>query len=91
MEPKGIGPGYKDKRTIDISADDYRNDEGFAVQAVDAGDLTYRTLAGNADQTETLVAGATLAGPGDGLVLCRIVRGGVANGVTSIVVGIFVE
>ena len=51
----GVGP-LKHVRTVNTNAD-IEDARGFIVQAVGAGDLTYRPVAGDADITETLVAG----------------------------------
>ena len=81
-----LGP-YRDKRTVDISAADFVDDRGFTVQAAEAGSLTYRTLYGDADETEAgLAAGHTIAGPGGIPVVCRAVRA--TSSVGSIVIGL---
>ena len=81
-----IGP-YRDKRTIDISADDYERAGGFTCQAATAGSLTYRTLHGRADQTEAnLAIGDTITGPGGIPVVLSAVRS--SSTVTSVVIGI---
>lgn len=54
-----IGP-LRDKRFIDISAADHVDKRGFIVEVSKAGDLTYRAVAGDADQTETLEAGGSI-------------------------------
>ena len=54
---------YKDRKlAIDISANDYEDPKGFTAQVNKAGDVTYRTLLGDADQTETLSAGDYIGG-----------------------------
>ena len=81
-----VGP-YRDKRVIDISSDDYENDNGFTCQVATAGNITYRTLHGEADQTESgLAVGDVVAGPGGVPVVLVAVRA--SSTVTSIVVGI---
>lgn len=67
-----VGP-LKANPVIDITANDYEDDRGFIVQALTAGDLTYRTFDGDADQTETLVA-AGFPNVCGVPVLCRAVR-----------------
>ncbi|MDE0705694.1 MAG: hypothetical protein OXH59_18450 [Rhodospirillaceae bacterium] len=54
-----LGPP-RDKRTIDISTADHVDEGGFVCQAEKAGNLTYRTAAGEADQTEAVTAGAVI-------------------------------
>lgn len=80
----GIGP-LKDKAVVDISANDFVDSRGFLVVAATTGDLTYRTLAGSVDQTETGLAIGDLVNVGGFPVVCRAVR--TASTVTSIVVG----
>ena len=79
-----LGP-LRDKRTVDISASAYEHPSGFICQAVAAGDLTYRTLEGDTDLTETVVAGQVI-GVGSFPVLVTAVRANATIG--SIVVGI---
>ena len=79
------GP-LRDKLVIDISAADYVNESGFICQVVDAGDLTYHTLYGAGDVSETgLAAGDTISVSGVP-VLLRAVRA--TSTVTEIAVGI---
>lgn len=73
MSNDPLGP-YRDRREITLTNADYVVPEGFAVEAREAGALTFRTLRGNADQTETLAAGETLSGPGMVPVLLQAVR-----------------
>ena len=81
-----VGP-YRDKRVIDISSDDYVNDAGFTCQVANAGNLTYLTLHGETDQTESgLAVGDVISGPGGVPVVLRAVRA--TSTVTNIVVGI---
>lgn len=81
-----IGP-YRDKRVVAIGADDFTLDTGFTCQAAAAGDISYRTLFGEEDQTEAgLAVGDTIAGPGGIPVVLRTVRG--SSTVASIVIGI---
>ena len=82
---QAVGP-YRDKRTIPIASDDFVRGAGFTCQAGSAGSITYRTVAGETDQTESgLSAGDTIVGPGGIPVLLEAVRG--SSTVTSIVVG----
>lgn len=81
--PRPVGP-LRDKRTVDISTDDHVDDGGFVCQAVKAGTLTYRTLAGVADQSEPVQAGGTV-NVGGVMVLLQLVRSDTT--VASIVVG----
>ena len=81
-----LGP-YRDKRTVDITTDDFVRPAGFTCQAATAGNLTYRTLHGQADQTENnLAIGDTITGPGGIPVVLSAVRS--SSTVTSVVVGI---
>lgn len=80
-----LGP-LRDKFSVTIATDDYEREEGFICQVGTAGDLTYRTLHGEQDQTETgLAAGASINVANVPVVL-RAVRG--TSTVTSIVVGV---
>ena len=80
-----LGP-LRDKRIITIGTDDFELDRGFICQAGTTGDLTYRTLDGEADLTETIAtAGDSINVAGIPVVL-RAVRG--SSTVTSIVIGI---
>ena len=80
-----LGP-LRDKRVVAIGTVDYELDTGFICQVATVGDLTYRTLDGSADLTETgLAVGAVISAAGIPVVL-RAVRG--SSTVTSIVIGI---
>lgn len=46
-----IGP-LRDRRVVDISANDFADAGGFVCQAATAGDLEFRTYSGHADQTQ---------------------------------------
>jgi len=70
--PRPVGP-LRDKITVDISSNDHTDEGGFVFQAAAAGNLTYRTLAGSADQTEALDAGGTV-NVGGVMVLLQAVR-----------------
>lgn len=83
-----LGP-LRDKRVVDISNNDFVDTDGFIVVAAADGDLVYRTLNGDADQTENgLTAGDSINVAGVP-VLCTHVRSvaGSSTTVTSIVVG----
>lgn len=54
LQPLGA---LRDKRTVDISAKDHVDEGGFLCVAGKAGTLAYRTVAGEADQSEKLDAG----------------------------------
>ena len=78
------GP-LEDKLAIDISSEDYVDNRGFVCHVLTAGDLTYRTMAGNADVTEAgLAAGDAITVAGTPVRL-RVVRS--SSTVTSIAVG----
>ena len=79
------GP-LRDKRTVDISSDDFVHEPGFICQAATAGSLIYRTLNGESDQTETgLAIGDSINVAGVPVIL-QAVRS--SSTVTSIVIGI---
>ena len=81
-----LGP-YRDKRTVAISTDDFILESGFTCQVGSDGNITYRTLHGAEDQTESsLDAGDSIVGPGGVPVALQAVRG--TSTVTSIVIGI---
>ena len=81
-----IGP-YRDKKLITVGTADYERPTGFTCTVSTAGDLTYRTLEGDTDQTETgLAIGDTIIGPGGIPVLLQVVRSN--STVTSIIIGI---
>lgn len=74
-----------DKLTVTIGTDDYEPGWPFVCQAGTDGDLTYRTVDGATDQTETLTAGDSIQVAGLPVAL-RAVRG--TSTITSIVVGV---
>ena len=80
-----LGP-LRDKRTVDISTNDYEREEGFICQVGGAGALTYRTLHGAADQTDSGLTAGAVIGVGAVPVILKAVRS--ASTVTSIIVGI---
>ena len=81
-----IGP-YRDKYSETIGGADFELATGFTCQAGSAGNITYRTLVGTVDQTETgLTAGDSVAGAGGVPVVLVAVRS--SSTVTSIVVSV---
>lgn len=78
-----LGP-LRDKRVVDISTADHVDPAGFVCQAVKAGNLTYRTIAGEEDQTDALEAGGTV-NVGGVMVQLSAVRASAAIG--SVVIG----
>ena len=74
----------RDKRTVDISTGDHVDKGGFVCQAAKAGELTYRTVAGAADQSESIEEGGAVEVAGIP-VLLQAVRASSAIG--KIVVG----
>lgn len=78
-----LGP-LRDKRVVDISAADHVDEGGFVCQVAAAGDLTYRAIAGEADQTDTLKAGDTV-NVGGVMVALSAVRASAAIG--SVIIG----
>lgn len=79
-----IGP-LKDKRVVDISTNDFEDGRGFVVQVATAGALAYRTLEGDADQSENGLAKGAIVNVAGVPVLCRALRA--SSTVTSVVVG----
>ena len=79
-----LGP-LRDKRTVAIATDDYEDAEGFLCQVGSAGSITYRTLSGETDQTETGLTAGDIVNACGIPVLLVAVRG--SSSVTSIVVG----
>ena len=80
-----LGP-LRDKFVQDVSTDDYVREEGFICQVAAAGSLTYRTLEGDADQTENGLAVGDTINVGGIPVALQLVRS--SSTVTSIVVGV---
>lgn len=75
--PNPFGPYRGADWEVDISGGDYEDASGFTVQAVQAGDLTFRTVLQGpegTDQTLTLAAGGSVVGPGGVAVACIAVR-----------------
>ena len=80
-----FGP-LRDKFSETIGTDDYDNPAGFICQLGSGGDITYRTLEGTIDQTESgLSEGDVINVAGIPVVLISV-RG--SSTVTSIVVGL---
>lgn len=73
-----LGP-LRDKRSVDISAADHVDEGGFVCEVAKAGDLTYRTVAGETDETETLKAGESVQASGVP-VLLKAVRANASIG-----------
>lgn len=80
-----VGP-LRDKFSVTIGTDDYSDPSGFICQVGTAGNITYRTLEGTADQTETGLSAGDTINVGGIPVLLSAVRG--SSTVTSIVVGV---
>lgn len=78
-----IGP-YRDKYTVTVGTEDIEIPGGAMVQAGSAGNITYRTMDGESDQTETLTAGATVLGAGGIPVIIIAIRG--TSTITSAVI-----
>ena len=75
----GVGPGYRDVVTVDLTSGDYTAPNGacHVYAAGTAGQtVAYRTLGGTADQTYTIPTGGTgVIRMGDSLpVMIAIVR-----------------
>ena len=84
-DPGVVGP-LRDKYTETIGTDDFELERGFICVAATTGDITYRTLTGAVDQTETIATAGTAITVAGVPVLITAVRG--SSSVTSIVVGI---
>ena len=69
--PAGIGP-VKDKLILTIGNDDYEYPQGFLCTVLSSGDLTYRTLNGTTDITETVTANSQVQAGGQPLLLSAI-------------------
>ena len=80
-----VGP-YRDKQIITITTADFVRESGFTCQAAAAGSITYRTLEGQSDLTETVAVGDTISGPGGVPVILQAVRG--SSAVKQFVVGV---
>ena len=80
-----IGP-VKDKLTIPIGTQDFEIPKGFICQVATAGNLTYRTLDGRSDQTETGLSVGDIINVADIPVVLRVIRG--SSTVTSVVIGL---
>ena len=79
-----IGP-LRDKRAVTIGTDDFELPSGFICQVGSVGDITYRALFGENDQTETGLTAGTVIGIENHPVLLSVVRG--SSTVTSIIIG----
>ena len=80
-----LGPP-RDKRIITIATDDFVLKTGFICQVNSAGNITYQTMEGDGNQTESnLAAGDIIAVCGVPVVL-QAVRG--SSTVTSILIGV---
>ena len=73
-------PGPLRNRTTLAAGNAYENDAGVIVQAAAAGAVTYRTLDGTADATQTLAAGDVIS-VGTVPVLVRAIRDSTAANV----------
>ena len=80
-----VGP-LRDKRTIALTGQNYVRPGGFICQVASAGNLTYRTISGDEDQTETgLSIGDAIEVAGVPVVLIAIRA---SSSVSSVVIGI---
>ena len=80
-----IGP-LRDKKVITIATADYVDERGFLCQVGTDGNLTYRTLAGTEDLTETSMDAGDFVNVAGIPVIVTAVRG--SSTVTSITIGI---
>ena len=79
-----VGP-LRDRLVETIGTDDYELESGFICQVNSAGSLTYRTLAGISDLTQSGLVIGDIINVANIPVLLRVVRG--SSTVTSIIVG----
>ena len=86
-----LGP-LRDRRVLAIGADDYVNERGFICQVNGAGVITYRTLEGAEDQTETGRSAGDVINVANIPVVLRAIRGSGSAGsrttVTSVIIGV---
>lgn len=80
-----LGP-LRDKFSVTIGTDDFALESGFICQVGTAGDITYRTLAGLNDQTETAVTAGDIIGIGNHAVVLTHIRG--SSTITSAIIGV---
>ena len=84
-----VGP-MRDKIVMTLGNDDYELPSGFICQMVGTGDVNYRTLEGNSDQTENIPTSGVIIGVGNHPVLLSAVRGhsnGTDNTITQLIIG----
>ena len=84
-----VGP-LRSKLVHTLGNDDYVLANGFICQVVGTGDITYRCVEDESDQTETIATSGTIIGVGNHPVLLGIVRGhtsGTDTTVTALVIG----
>ena len=84
-----VGP-LRIKEVITLGNDDYELLQGFICQVVGTGDITYRCVEDESDQTENIATSGTIIGVGNHPVLLGIVRGhagGTDTTITALVIG----
>ena len=84
-----VGP-LRRKQVITLGNDDVEIPQGFICQVVGTGDITYRCVEDDSDQTENIGTPGTIIGVGNHPVILGIVRGhagGTDTTITSLVVG----
>ena len=84
-----VGP-LRRKQIITMDNDDVDIPQGFICQVVGTGDIQYRCVEDESDQTETIATSGTIIGVGNHPVLLGIVRGhtsGTDTTVTALVIG----
>lgn len=83
----GVTAGYKDVRTVDVSAADFSPPNGAChIYASGAGDIVYRAQDGAVDATFTIASGGGLIRLGDSLpIMIAVVRtaGTTATGIQA--------
>ena len=84
-----VGP-LRRKQVITMDNDDVDIPQGFICLVVGTGDITYRCVEDESDQTETIATSGTIIGVGNHPVLLGIVRGhtgGTDTTITALVIG----
>ena len=84
-----VGP-LRSKSVITMGNDDYELLNGFICQVVGTGDVQYRCVEDESDQTENIGTTGAIIGVGNHPVLLQIVRGhsgGTDTTITALVIG----
>ena len=84
-----VGP-LRVKAVITMGTADYELPQGFICQVVGTGDITYRCVEDESDQTENIGTSGAIVGVGNHPVLLQIVRGhgsGTDTTITALIIG----